>query len=317
LCDLGQTRKIKTFLYPLFVIAHTGVHIMNKLKHFYEKHHKQLMWIPIGLFVCALGILSFLFLTTGSIIEKDVSLAGGIVVTVEVDTDYNMEEVATYFSQNLDLIVTASDLKNSGKTVGVILKTKADSTEKRDELVALSKDYFDVSEQFLSVEQTQSQFGSIFFLNLLQGIFIALVLMGVVVYLTFRRVVPSLIIIFAVISDLLITLAIVSVFGLQLSSAGIAAFLMIIGYAVDTNVLLTWNMLKKPDLKAIDRIGISARTGLIMTFTTLGALSIALFVTNSAVISQILTILLVGLLVDLLNTWFLNTALLWRFTDEN
>jgi preprotein translocase subunit SecF len=296
--------------------------IFTKILHFFEKKRKKLIWIPLGLFIAALLVLGFTFLTTGEFIQKDVSLVGGTVLTIETgmssqEIEHSLSDVELHFSSFLGSSVSVSDLKNAGETVAYIIKTKVDDTVGRDALVAEAQNYFGVEAQFISVELTQSQFGEVFFRNLLFGVGVALVLMAFVVYFTFRRWVPSSIIIFAVISDMIVTLAIVSLLGVELSSAGIAAFLMIIGYAVDTNILLTWNMLKKPDLKQIERIRISARTGLVMTATTIGALIVALFITNSSIIFQIMLILLVGLIVDLLNTWLLNTELLWRYTDEN
>ena len=140
--------------------------------------------------------------------------------------------------------------------------------------------------------------------------------MAIVVYVTFRKWYPSALVIFAVFSDIVITLAIVTAFGLQISGAGIAAFLMIIGYAVDTNILLSYRVLKSHDKEPFERVINASKTGLLMSGTTFAAMLGALFVTNSVVIFQILLILTIALVVDMLNTWFFNAYLLQNYAKK-
>ena len=134
--------------------------------------------------------------------------------------------------------------------------------------------------------------------------------MGIVVLLYFRKVIPALIVILAVISDIIATLAVVNLLGIKISTAGIAAFLMLIGYSVDTDMLLSTRMLKRKDLSMRNRIFSALKTGLMMSITTMVAISIALIFTQSEVIRQIMTILLIGLIFDLIFTWFQNMGVL-------
>ncbi len=290
----------------------------EKLIGLYESKRKQLFFIPIAIVLLALVLLGVSYVQTGEFIQKDISISGGTIITVETtNPNYTMQEVREHYATEFDTIIQVSELRNAGQLVGLILRTNIESTEVRDALVLDTIGYFQVSESAISVEQTQSAFGQAFYASLIQGVIIAFILMGVTIYIVFRRLVPSLLIISTILTNMVVTLAVVSTFGLQLSSAGIAAFLMIIGYAVDTNILLSWNVLKKLDVPMNQRIRIAARTGLAMSATTIAALLVALFITNSEVISQILIILLVGLSFDLLNTWFFNAELLRRFIGEN
>ena len=56
---------------------------------------------------------------------------------------------------------------------------------------------------------------------------------------------PSIAVIFAAFSDIVFALVIVDFMEIKLSAAGIAAFLMLIGYSVDTDILLTSRALKR------------------------------------------------------------------------
>lgn len=145
---------------------------------------------------------------------------------------------------------------------------------------------------------------------------IALILGALLIVGYARYSIPSVAVILAAASDLIITLAIVNLLGIKISTAGIAAFLMLIGYSVDTDILLSTRVLKRTGGTVFDRVISAVKTGLTMNFTTLAAVTIALIVSKSAVISQIMTILLIGLIVDMMNTWLQNVGILRWFLEK-
>jgi len=130
-----------------------------------------------------------------------------------------------------------------------------------------------------------------------------------------RHSVVSFAVILAAASDIVITIAIFNLLGYKLSTAGVAAFLMLIGYSVDTDILLSTRVLKRKQGTIFDRILNAMKTGLTMSFTTIVAVILALTFAQSPVIKQIMIILLIGLLVDLINTWLQNTGIL-RYSLE-
>jgi len=147
---------------------------------------------------------------------------------------------------------------------------------------------------------------------------LAFLFMGIVVLITFRLPAPSLAVILAAASDIIVTLAVVNLLEIKLSKAGIVAFLMLIGYSVDTDILLSTKVLKHKRGTIMDRIYSSMKTGFTMTFTTMGAVAVALFVATSETIIQIMTILLIGLIVDIPMTYLQNTAILrWYLEKKN
>ena len=108
------------------------------------------------------------------------------------------------------------------------------------------------------------------------------------------------------------TLVVVNLLGIKVSSAGIIAFLMLIGYSVDTDILLTTRILKRNEGSLNQRIFGAFKTGTTMTLTSLFAVLFALIVVSSfsSVLTQIFTILSIGLAFDLLNTWITNVSIL-------
>ena len=94
---------------------------------------------------------------------------------------------------------------------------------------------------------------------------------------------------------------------------------MLIGYSVDTDILLTTRMIKRDEGSLNERLFGAFKTGTTMTLTSLFAVLFALVVVKSfsSVLSQIFTILAIGLGFDLLNTWITNASILkWYISKK-
>tara|TARA_Y100000034_G_C6589539_1_gene256040 strand:+ start:118 stop:462 length:345 start_codon:yes stop_codon:yes gene_type:complete len=111
----------------------------------------------------------------------------------------------------------------------------------------------------------------------------------------------------------------VNLLGIKMSSGGLVAFLMLIGYSVDTDILLTNRILKRFEGTLNERIFGAFKTGITMTLTSLLAVIFALVVSVSfsPLLTQIFTVLAIGLGFDLLNTWLTNASLLKWYVEKN
>jgi len=171
---------------------------------------------------------------------------------------------------------------------------------------------YELTEKNSSVEFTGSSLSSNFYKQLMTALFISFVLMSLVIFIMFRTFIPSIAVIFATFADVIISLSIINYFGVRLSAAGIAAFLMLIGYGVDTNILLTTRALKKKEGTLNQRIYGAFRTGIFMTLTAVAAILPAFFLVTGLPDSfrQIFLILALGLFADIFNTWLTNASIL-------
>ena len=142
------------------------------------------------------------------------------------------------------------------------------------------------------------------------ALLIAFILMAIVVFVYFRMLVPSLSVILVAFSDIVTTLAIFNLTGSKLTTGGVAAFLMLVGYSVDTEMLLNSKALKQPGSVFLQQIYSAISTGMTMTLTVLAAVFVALIFVNNDVVKQIMLVLFIGLLVDMVNSWILNVGLL-------
>lgn len=151
--------------------------------------------------------------------------------------------------------------------------------------------------------------------NIIKDI-IAYIIGAVVLFIYFRTSLPSFMMIINVFADLITTLAVVNLIGMKVSTAGIASFLMIVGYCVESNILITTKLIKKKEGVIIDKTVDAFKTGFIMTLTAISAVTIALVMTQSSVIKEIMAILLIGLFADLVYTWIQNVAFLRIYLDK-
>jgi len=167
-----------------------------------------------------------------------------------------------------------------------------------------------------------SLFPSFLFFSNLIGIDLAFTLsyitifIDILIYLKFS--IPSIAVIFSAFSDIVLTISVINLLGIKVSTAGIVAFLMLIGYSVDTDILLTTRVLKTRDSPINERIFGAFKTGMTMTLTSLSVIIVGLVLTASLskVFSQIFTILTIGLLFDMMNTWFANASMLKWYVEK-
>jgi preprotein translocase subunit SecF len=136
----------------------------------------------------------------------------------------------------------------------------------------------------------------------------------------FRTPVPSFAVILSAFSDIMIALGFMKVAGVELSLGTLAALLMLIGYSVDSDILLTNRVLKRRGT-VNDKVSGAIHTGVTMTSTALVALVVMYVVstylylivpsfTQITLLSQISIVLIAGLFADIMNTWLLNTGIL-------
>ena len=284
--------------------------LMNNLLNFYDKKYKQLMLFSFLLLFVCIGVLVFQFVTTGELVQRGVSLKGGLSVTVPVNADVSVAELQSFLSSKFPKAdISVRSLSDRGRISALIIEVS--DLDEVSLLPALeSKGIVFVKGEY-SVENMGSSLGENFFRDTVRAVVIAFLFMSIVVYLTFRLPVPSCFVILCAFSDIISTLAVVSLSGMKLSTAGIAAFLMLIGYSVDTDILLTTKVYKrKGEGSYLDKTLSAMRTGLTMTASSFAAVFAAYLVTDSDVIRQIMFILIVGLIFDVIYTWIQNAGIL-------
>jgi preprotein translocase subunit SecF len=288
------------------------------IKDIYEKQYKKLLIIPFMLLLIAILLIGIKAATTGDFINRDVSLKGGVTVTIptseKIDVLQLEETISSRFPKR---DISTKSLSRFGTQVGIIVEADIEEKQVDTFIEEIGKALnIRLTTDDYSIEIVGSSLGASFFREIVTALLIAFLFMALVVFLYFRTLVPSAAVILAALSDILVTLSIVNLLEIKLGSAGIAAFLMLIGYSVDTDILLSTRVLKRKEGTEMERIYGAFKTGITMSLTTLIAVTATLIFTQSEVIRQIMTILLIGLIVDLINTWIQNVGILRLYLEK-
>jgi preprotein translocase subunit SecF len=153
-----------------------------------------------------------------------------------------------------------------------------------------------------------------------KAIAVAFVFMGIVVFVAFRDIFPTMAVIQAGINDVLVAMAGMCVLGIPMEPASLGALLMLIGYSVDTDVLLTARVLKNKAEDFYVLVDDAMQTGLTMTFTTITVMAIVYIVsttlTQITTLSNIAAVLIIGLFADIFATWITNVGMLKWYLER-
>ncbi len=282
---------------------------------FHDKNYKLLLLIPLVLLIFSFIYISYFYSQNQDFIRKDVSLTGGTSITI--NDNINTEELENALSSQLEELSTREiyDLITREK-LAIIVQTTSDGEQAEQAIEAYLG--YELTEENSSFEFTGSTLSESFYRQLLIAILVAFLFMAIVVFIIFKTPIPSAAVIISAFADILMTLVVVNLLGIKVSSAGIIAFLMLIGYSVDTDILLTTRILKRDEGSLNQRIFGAFKTGSTMTLTSLFAVLFALVVVSSfsSVLTQIFTILSIGLAFDLLNTWITNVSILKWYMNK-
>ncbi|MCK5334341.1 MAG: protein translocase subunit SecF, partial [Candidatus Aenigmarchaeota archaeon] len=226
--------------------------------------------------------------------------------TFDVPSAPNANNLESLLSQELGADVKIKILRGLKTTVS--LETSME-LETDDAIALLDSAGIDYSN--ISVQRIGAALGASFFAQAKRAIFLAFFFMAAVVFITFRSLVPSLAVVLAALSDIAAALFGMNVVGIELNLASLAGLLILIGYSVDTDILLSTRILKRGGGDSIDKkIKSAMGTGLTMTTCAIVSVFVLYLVSTSLVLDQIALVILFGLIADLPFTWFQNVGIM-------
>lgn len=272
-----------------------GGHLIN----YREYTNKQLVTIPLVALGMALLVLVVATVMTGTPVSLGTDFTGGTELTVETtDSQSQIEET---FDAETDSITPIASSNNKY----VITFKSQDITDISDQ--ANQAGYTTTSIQTVSASFGQESQRLAFI-----GLAAAFAGMSILIFLVFRTTVPSLAVVLSAFSDIVIPLSLMAIIGIDLTLGTVAGLLMLIGYSVDSDILLTNSVLRRSG-DFYESTYRAMRTGITMTTTSIAAMTVmavSATVLGIDLLAAIGTILVFGLLADLMNTYLLNVALL-------
>ena len=274
--------------------------------NFKKYSNKQLIFLPLTLLLISILILGGWYLSTGLPVNPGIEFTGGTEITLI--SEGGIDPIYSTFEWPIDSIRPIATQANA-----YIVTFQASTVQPGQlELVSINAG-FDV----LAVQSTSPSFGAESQKLALLGLAMAFTGMAIVVFFLFRKLIPSVAVVLSALGDIVVPLAIMNLLGIQLSLGTVAALLMLIGYSVDSDILLTNHILKRKG-DFYESTYNAMRTGLTMTFTSLSAIvvmTIASFLFGVDLLTSIGVVLIFGLVVDLLNTYLLNFSLLRWYVE--
>lgn len=262
--------------------------------------YKLLIIIPLIITLLSLGIL----VTHG--LEESVDLKGGSITELTLEKKMDQTELKAFIQEKLKIKeVNVISIKGNDATVQMGSDIQVDEFARALEGTAKIKSYRSVG-PILGKEAMNQIYWAVGF---------AFLFMSITVLIVFRNLVPSLAVILAAACDIIIALGGMSLFKVPLSLASIGAILMLIGYSVDTDILLTTRVLKQRKGKITERAIGAIKTGLTMSASAIASMSALYLVTvflipEAEVLSNIAAVLIIGLSADILTTWLMNLGIL-------
>ncbi|MFI5383611.1 MAG: protein translocase subunit SecF [Methanosarcina thermophila] len=289
--------------------------VLTELLDNFVKNHdnRQLLAIPLAILAVSLVILLVSFMSSGSPVDLGMEFQGGTQISVETtDSPAKLEEM--YSSYDI------TDVRQAGSRV-VMQFGVMDKEQQRQLENDITSRYSNVQ-----IQQVGPIYGRDLQVQAVRALIISFIGMSLVAFLLFRTLIPSLAIILSAFSDIMIAAAFMKVAGIELSLGTLSALLMLIGYSVDSDILLTNRVLKRRGTIE-EKISRAMQTGITMTTTTLAALAVMYIVstysylvipsfTQITLLSQISIVLIAGLIADMMNTWLLNTGILRWYVSK-
>jgi len=280
---------------------------MGLINYNIEKYSpKQLVIIPLLLLALSLVLLALNTSATGLPVTPGIDFSGGTAVTLV--TSDSREQLQEAFA-GYPLIDIGEGI---GKGKFLKFGTMDDAMYKSLSSL-ISQKYPDSK-----VDQIGESFGKTLQSQAVIALVLSFIGMSIVVFLSFRTFVPSAAVVLSAFADMAMTAAAMNIIGIPLTLGTTAALLMLIGYSVDSDILLTNRVLRRQG-KLNDKLQGAFRTGIIMTSTTFAAATAMFLVSwfgQVLIIREISAVLLLGLVADVLNTWLTNAGILKWYVQK-
>lgn len=269
------------------------------IKYITRQSHKPLILIPIILMVLSLLYLGIFGLDEG------VDLKGGTLVSVELKQPMTESQITSTIQNGLGVGEVETSI--SGNVATITISGDVDQAR----FTQLFGDQFNI----LSFRSVGALLSDAAMSQIAYALVFAFVFMAITVFFVFRDLVPSAAIVLSAACNISIAVGSMSLFGIPLSVASVGAILMLIGYGVDTDILLTTRLLRRHHGSLEDRAEGACRTGITLTFAALASmivlyLVVKIIMPTASVLEDISAVLIMGLLSDLLSTWLMNLGIL-------
>lgn len=262
--------------------------------------YKPLIAIPVAITILCLALVAI------NGLPGSIDLEGGTIATLQLEKPVSESQLQSQISTSLGIsgvnVKSISDQQANVEITGNVNFVKL--TEALQGTATIMS-YRSVGPLLSEQSLTQVYYALAF----------AFLFMSITVFIIFRNAVPSLAVILAALSDIIIAVGGMSLFGIPLSLASVGALLMLIGYSVDTDILMTTRILKEKKGTVTERALEAIKTGFTMAAASIGSvvalyLVVIFLIPSASILGEIAAVLIIGLVADVMATWLMNLGIL-------
>jgi len=274
--------------------------------------NRQLVLVPLAVLALAVVVIGGWYVVTGAPATPGLEFTGGVELRVVDDGEDVRGQIETAFDRQPDAIqsIPADDI--------YVVTFRATDGDPEDLAGRLDDQAAAANLETTGIDQVSPNFAADTVRTAIFGLALAFLGMSVLVFALFRTVVPSVAVVASAFSDLVIPVAAMNLLGIEMTLGIVAALLMIIGYSVDSDILLNNSVLRRTG-GFYESVSRAMRTGVTMTITSMAAMIVMAIVATLFgidLLRDIGIILAIGLCADLMNTYLLNVALLRWYKFE-
>lgn len=273
--------------------------------------HQKYFILPVALILLSVAVLGANYMQRGAFLEKGTDFAGGTEIQLEINGSYTTGEVEGAFESAGRSGTNAIRQQTTGGETLLVQIPPPDISSNETQNILANAGY---EANILSFRSLSAAVSSQFFLQAQIAFVLAFTVMSLVIFTAFKDITPSLAVIFAAAGDIIIAASGMALLGIPLTLGSLAALLMLIGYSVDTDIVLSTRVLKRERNSVSERIWESMKTGVTMSSGGIAGFTILYIISYMIVgpseLSNIAAVMVIGLIADIPLTWLGNTAIL-------
>ena len=280
--------------------------MMEKTIDYIVDNPRKMLAISLLMLVLCVSFLAVKYIQTGEVVERSIDFKSGTQASIEFSGEFDVAYATRVIQEKYGKTTKVRVLGGITKTL--VIETDKEVSEA--ELIELI-DELNIDEVGHSIQSIGAALGQAFWNQALGAILVAFAAMAIAVFITFRSPVPSLAVILAGVSDIIFAVVGMNLLGIQLSMGTLAGLLILMGYSIDTDILLSTRVLKRRGEGTVnERIRSSMKTGVTMSVTSIIAMTILFLVSSSPALDDIALVIIMGLLADIPYTWLQNVGIL-------
>lgn len=195
---------------------------------------KRKIWFSVSLIIILIGLI---MIPIRGGLNKDIEFTGGTMLHINIGQEFTDDDIRVLVKE-----VTGEETRKIVKVAGkneVIIKTKSLDTAKRDEVFDAIKTKYNLkAEDFLNFSDISGTISGEMKKTAFLAIIVSALAMLVYITLRFRDYRFGVSAVTALVHDILVVLAVYSIFNVPINNSFIAAMLTIVGYSINDTIVL-------------------------------------------------------------------------------